>query len=180
MDIIAIITERAGTATPSHSGLDPELKAQTPLGIETGIVSYQSTTVTESITAFVWNLIAAVAIVIVVLMIFMGLRSGLLIGFILLLTILGTFILMKMNAVALQRISLDGKRIMRSSNSNLSEWFSLYKLSGQGRRLRPANHKIFRKGFLLKQSQVNQASSSVRSSTSAISASILVYDLRTT
>jgi multidrug efflux pump subunit AcrB len=42
----------------------------------------------------------------VVLMIFMGLRSGILIGMVLLITILGTFIIMAMNGVMLERISL--------------------------------------------------------------------------
>jgi multidrug efflux pump subunit AcrB len=48
----------------------------------------------------------AVVIVIIVLLFFMGLRSGLLIGFVLLLTILGTFIFMEPMDVALERISL--------------------------------------------------------------------------
>jgi len=83
-----------------------ELKARIPLGIELGVISFQAETVTESIDAFLVNLLEAVGIVIAVLMIFMGLRSGLLIGSILLLTILGTFILMAMYDVLLQRISL--------------------------------------------------------------------------
>jgi len=48
----------------------------------------------------------AVAIVVAVLLVFMGLRSGLIIGFILALTIIGTFIFMGSWAVALERISL--------------------------------------------------------------------------
>ena len=48
----------------------------------------------------------AVAIVIGVLLIFMGLRSGVIIGFILVLTIIGTFIFMEPWHVALERISL--------------------------------------------------------------------------
>jgi multidrug efflux pump subunit AcrB len=47
-----------------------------------------------------------VLIVIVVLLFFMGLRSGLLIGFILLLTICGSFIFLKGQGVVLERISL--------------------------------------------------------------------------
>ena len=83
-----------------------ELKGQIPLGIELGLVSIQSTAVTESISGFVVSLIEAVAIVIVVLLIFMGLRSGLLIGFVLVITISGTFIFMGPWGVALERISL--------------------------------------------------------------------------
>ncbi|MBM5081606.1 efflux RND transporter permease subunit VmeI, partial [Vibrio parahaemolyticus] len=59
-----------------------------------------------SVSGFVISLAQAVGIVIIVLLFFMGLRSGLLIGLILLLTVLGTFIFMKYLAIDLQRISL--------------------------------------------------------------------------
>ena len=83
-----------------------ELLPQIPLGIELGLVSVQSTAVTEAISGFVVSLIEAVVIVIAVLLVFMGLRSGLLIGFVLVLTIAGTFIFMGPWGVALERISL--------------------------------------------------------------------------
>jgi multidrug efflux pump subunit AcrB len=83
-----------------------ELLPQIPLGIEVGIVSLQSDAVTTAISGFVTSLLEAVAIVIIVLLFFMGLRSGLLIGFILLLTIVGTFIFLAPMGVALERISL--------------------------------------------------------------------------
>ena len=83
-----------------------QLLAQTPLGIRFGVISLQSDAVTTAISGFTNSLIQAVAIVVVVLLFFMGLRSGLLIGFILLLTITGTFIFMGPWSVALERISL--------------------------------------------------------------------------
>jgi multidrug efflux pump subunit AcrB len=83
-----------------------ELLPQTPLGIDVGIISLQSTAVTKAINNFMMSLLEAVAIVIVVLLAFMGLRSGLLIGFILFVTIAGTFIFMGPWHVALERISL--------------------------------------------------------------------------
>jgi multidrug efflux pump subunit AcrB len=83
-----------------------ELTPQTPLGMKFGIVSLQSKAVTTAITGFVSSLGQAVAIVVVVLLLFMGLRSGILIGFILVLTIAGTFIFMAPAAIALERISL--------------------------------------------------------------------------
>ncbi|MCH8083123.1 MAG: efflux RND transporter permease subunit [Myxococcales bacterium] len=83
-----------------------ELKSQIPLGIEVGLVSIQSTAVTTAISGFVVSLIEAVVIVIAVLLVFMGVRSGLLIGFVLVLTIAGTFIFMAPWGVALERISL--------------------------------------------------------------------------
>lgn len=83
-----------------------ELEAQTPIGIEIGTIFQQSDNVTAAINGFVISLIEAVAIVVGVLIFAMGLRSGLIIGFILLLTVMGTFILMKYNGVMLERISL--------------------------------------------------------------------------
>jgi multidrug efflux pump subunit AcrB len=83
-----------------------ELAALTPLGIEFGIVSLQSDAVTTAIDGFLVSLAEAVAIVIVVLLAFMGVRSGLIIGFVLGLTICGTFIFMGPWDVALERISL--------------------------------------------------------------------------
>ncbi|MEE8557734.1 MAG: efflux RND transporter permease subunit, partial [Myxococcota bacterium] len=83
-----------------------ELLPQIPLGIEIGIVSLQSQAVTVAISSFLNSLFQAVAIVVGVLLLFMGLRSGLLIGFILVVTICGTFIFMAPWGVALERISL--------------------------------------------------------------------------
>ncbi len=83
-----------------------EILGQIPLGIEFGIISLQSDAVTTAIDGFVVSLVEAVAIVIAVLLFFMGLRSGLIIGFILVVTISGTFIFMGPWDVALERISL--------------------------------------------------------------------------
>lgn len=83
-----------------------ELEPQIPLGMDLGLIYYQSDTVKEAINNFVVNLIEALAIVIALLLVFMGLRTGLLIGAILLLTILATFVAMKVAAIDLQSISL--------------------------------------------------------------------------
>ncbi len=83
-----------------------ELLPRTPLGIEFGVVSLQSDAVSTAISGFVTSLMQAIAIVIVVLLAFMGLRSGLLIGFVLAVTISATFIFMGPWNVALERISL--------------------------------------------------------------------------
>ncbi|MGF1750442.1 efflux RND transporter permease subunit [Vibrio cionasavignyae] len=83
-----------------------ELKFQQPVGIEIAEVYSQPKEVDKSVRGFVVSLGQAVAIVIIVLLFFMGLRSGLLIGLILLLTVLGTFIFMQYMAIDLQRISL--------------------------------------------------------------------------
>ncbi|MDX1301951.1 efflux RND transporter permease subunit [Photobacterium sp.] len=83
-----------------------ELKEQQPIGIDIDVVYSQPDEVDKSVQGFIISLGQAVAIVIVVLLFFMGLRSGLLIGLILVLTVLGTFVFMSMLAIDLQRISL--------------------------------------------------------------------------
>jgi len=83
-----------------------ELEPRRPIGMELHVISLQSDAVTQSVRGFVVNLLEAVAIVVVVLLIFMGLRSGLLIGAILFLTICGTFVVMGLYQITLERISL--------------------------------------------------------------------------
>lgn len=83
-----------------------ELESLTPLGIQLHAIAYQGKAVTVAIENFVVNLLEAVAIVIGVLMLFMGLRSGLIIGAILVITILATLIVMYALGITLQRISL--------------------------------------------------------------------------
>lgn len=83
-----------------------ELKPDRPLGIEYGYINFQAEAVTDSVQSFMWNLVTAIAIVVLALLVAMGWRSGLLIGFVLSVTILGTFILMYATDVVLQRISL--------------------------------------------------------------------------
>ncbi|OOV87476.1 efflux RND transporter permease subunit [Oceanospirillum linum] len=85
-----------------------ELKYQQPAGIELNTIYFQSHEVDKSVSSFLLNLFEAVGIVILVLLVFMGVRSGILIGLILLLTILGTFIVMQYLGINLQRISLGG------------------------------------------------------------------------
>jgi len=83
-----------------------ELLPQLPAGIEVERFVWQSEIVDEAIGGFVINLAEAVAIVFIVLAVSMGLRMGLVIGWALILTILGTFLVMKSMDIALQRVSL--------------------------------------------------------------------------
>jgi multidrug efflux pump subunit AcrB len=83
-----------------------ELKALAPLGMGMHVIYLQTDAVSKSINGFLVNLAEAIGIVIVVLLVFMGVRSGLIIGSILLLTIMGTFVFMGMGNVTLERISL--------------------------------------------------------------------------
>ncbi|MBN3572181.1 efflux RND transporter permease subunit [Vibrio neptunius] len=83
-----------------------ELESIKPAGVEINYFYNQSTEVDNSVNDFIISLGQAVAIVIIVLLFAMGLRSGLIIGAVLLLTVFGTFILMKQYDVELHRISL--------------------------------------------------------------------------
>lgn len=82
------------------------LASRIPLGVELHKISFQADTVTESINDFVMNLATSVVIVIVVLLCAMGLRSGLIIGAILMVSIAGTFLVMHASGLILERISL--------------------------------------------------------------------------
>jgi len=83
-----------------------ELETLRPIGMEIGTIAYQAGTVERAVNGFVVNLFEAVGIVVVVLLIFMGVRVGLLIGAILMITILATFTAMEFIGVTLQNISL--------------------------------------------------------------------------
>ena len=83
-----------------------ELAPMFPAEMSLHTISMQSDSVSRAVRGFVENLAEAVAIVIAVLLIFMGFRSGLLIGFVLFLTICGTLFAMNAFQIALQRVSL--------------------------------------------------------------------------
>jgi len=84
-----------------------ELQENLPIGIEINKVSWQSDSVAESIKAFMINLVEAVVIVLIVLAVSMGIRVGIIIGVSgLVVAILGTFIVMTIAGIDLQRVSL--------------------------------------------------------------------------
>ena len=106
---LGISTVHGGNVVNMGEALDKrlvELKQDLPLGLEIGVISHQATSVRLAIHNFMISLLQALAIVVAVLLIFMGLRSGLLIGVILVLTIMGSFVFLKPMGVALERISL--------------------------------------------------------------------------
>ncbi len=83
-----------------------ELKTAIPLGMDLHAIYNQPVEVDNSVNGFVINVAEAIAIVIVVLLFFMGLRTGLIIGTILLITVAGTLFVMELYGIELQRISL--------------------------------------------------------------------------
>ena len=83
-----------------------DYQQELPVGVEISTIAFQPEEVDKSISNFVINLIESIAIVVVILWLFMGLKSALIVGSSLLLTILLTLIYMKIAAIDLQRVSL--------------------------------------------------------------------------
>ncbi len=77
-----------------------------PYGMQMRPIVFQGEAVKKAINNFVVNLGESVAIVILVLLIFMGLRSGVIIGSLLLFIVAATFVCMFIQGITLQRISL--------------------------------------------------------------------------
>ncbi|MEM9348273.1 MAG: efflux RND transporter permease subunit [Planctomycetota bacterium] len=83
-----------------------ELNAALPVGIEVSRVHWMSDVVDEAVVGFLESFALAVAIVIVVITIGMGLRMSIIIGTALIMTILGSFAVMSVMDISLQRMSL--------------------------------------------------------------------------
>jgi len=83
-----------------------ELKSVTPAGMQLHDIYNQPKIVEKSVSGFMQNVAQALVIVIVVLLLFMGMRTGLIIGVVLLLTVAGTLWVMYAAGIELQRISL--------------------------------------------------------------------------
>lgn len=77
-----------------------------PAGIDFEKVFFQPTRVQSAISVFMVNLIESVLIVIVVVMLAMGFRSGYIIGVGLVVVVLGSFVILQMMHGTLQRVSL--------------------------------------------------------------------------
>jgi len=84
-----------------------ELVAELPIGIGVERISWQSDQVSESIRAFIISLLEAVAIVLALLAITMGIWPGIIIGISgLVFPIMGSFIVMAIAGIDLHRVSL--------------------------------------------------------------------------
>ena len=77
-----------------------------PVGMALETIYDQPRQVETSVNDFLISLAQAIAIVVLVLLVTMGARSGLLMSLVLLLTILGTFIVMNLASISLHRVSL--------------------------------------------------------------------------
>jgi multidrug efflux pump subunit AcrB len=83
-----------------------DLQAITPIGMDLSVIYNQPKEVDTSVNGFIVSVGQAVAIVIAVLLLFMGLRTGIIIGAVLLITVAGTLFIMDLYGIELQRISL--------------------------------------------------------------------------
>ena len=106
---LGISTVQGGNVVTMGNGVRrklEELKRDQPIGIEIGDINFQPTAVTKATNSFIFNLGKAVTIVFVVLLFAMGRRAGLIIGCVLFLTIMGTFLVMYLDGnLLMERIS---------------------------------------------------------------------------
>lgn len=77
-----------------------------PAGVECHKIFYQPERVTDSLTTFLVNLIESVLIVVAILMLTMGFRSGVIIGISLVMIVIGSFLLLGAADGSMQRVSL--------------------------------------------------------------------------
>lgn len=77
-----------------------------PAGVECHRIFYQPERVTTALNTFFVNLLESVVIVIVILMLTMGFRSGIIIGISLVITVIGSFLVLGMMHGSMQRVSL--------------------------------------------------------------------------
>jgi len=106
---ISLSMEKGGNIVDLGKVVDKELdqlKARMPVGIDFHKVFFQPDQVSHSIRVFMVNLVESVLIVIVVLMLTMGLRSGMIIGTGLVIIVLGSFVVLYLFDGTLQRVSL--------------------------------------------------------------------------
>ena len=105
-----------------------QLMPDLPIGVEIRRVHWMSDDVEEAVNGFLVSFLQAVSIVLALLAVFMGWRMGMIIGSALIITILGTFIVMGMMSIDLQRMSLGatlltsnmvGRRLTRTVRSPL-------------------------------------------------------------
>ncbi len=106
---LGISTVKGGNVVVMGAAIDrrlEELRAETPIGIEFGVISHQADSVNVAVSGFLVNLIEAVVIVVAVLLLTMGMQSGVLIGVVLVVTVMSTVLIMQNMGILFERISL--------------------------------------------------------------------------
>ncbi len=106
---LALSMEKGGNILTLGQNLDKtlaQIKKNLPAGLELNTVADQPKVVTASIDEFSESLLEAVAIVLIVSFISLGLRSGVVVALCIPLVICGVFVAMKMAGIDLHKISL--------------------------------------------------------------------------
>lgn len=107
---LAVSMEKGGNIVTLGKKVDEELQqlkeSRIPTGVEFHKVFFQPDRVNDAIGVFMVNLVESVLIVILVLMLTMGFRSGVIIGTGLVIIVLGSFVVLYLFDGTLQRVSL--------------------------------------------------------------------------
>jgi multidrug efflux pump subunit AcrB len=107
---LGISTVQGGNVVTMGDGVRrklEQLKHYQPVGIELGEINFQPTAVSAAVNEFMLNLGKAVSIVFIVLLLAMGFRTALIIGVVLFVTIMATFLVMYLKGdLLMERVSL--------------------------------------------------------------------------
>jgi multidrug efflux pump subunit AcrB len=106
---ICIAMEESAVVPDVGKAIDEKLAKtmkNVPVGFNTEKIFFQPDKVSEAVSSFMWNLLESVLIVIIMLIFTMGFRSGVIIGFGLVLTVAVSFPILLTMGTTLQRISL--------------------------------------------------------------------------
>jgi multidrug efflux pump subunit AcrB len=106
---VAISTVAGGNVVTMGEAIQArmkELESLRPVGMELQVIALQSDSVTMAVNGFIVSLLQAIGIVVAVLLFVTGLKSGLLIGFIMYVSIAMSFCFLWPQGVMLERISL--------------------------------------------------------------------------
>lgn len=107
---LAVSMEKGGNIVSLGRIVDKKLTdlktSRIPVGIDFHKVFFQPERVSEAIGVFMVNLVESVVIVILILMLTMGFRSGVIIGTGLVIIVLGSFVVLYLFDGTLQRVSL--------------------------------------------------------------------------
>ena len=107
---LAVSTKKGGSVLELGDNLSykiNQLKANLPVGIELLPVYSEAKEANTANKVFITNLMESVGIVVLVLLLFMGFRSGILIGSGLIFSILGTILVMNLCGISMHRTSLS-------------------------------------------------------------------------
>lgn len=107
--VISVSLREGGNILELGRTLDaeiPRIEASYPLGVALTPIYLESRVVDAGVSSFRGNLLQAIAIVVVVMLLFLGLRTGLIVGMLVPTAILATFAVMSVLGITINQISL--------------------------------------------------------------------------